>query len=1373
MRCKRYAAIVAMALLAVAMIALVLVAAPPASAGPTPDTGQANLWRLPFMRRNHSLVYDGAHNRLLLFGGWDGRRLHNDLWALDLALGGWTQIHPAGTPPPPRAWHTAFVDTEHDRMYITDGQGSDGVLCDLWALTLTPGSETWIETSPTRLGKAGESSAAEPGAKDSGRPVGQAEVRALPEVEMPGRYGAAAVYEPGTDKALVSGGMLEGELFAGIMHLTTEPGAEHWSAFWITGTQPTAWFGTAAVWDDARDEMIVFGGAGEEGNSNEVHAFDPYTFNDATWTRLTPTGPAPSPRRFATAVLVNDGGTNAMLLFGGLGDSGFLNDVWKLTLTPGAEAWQQLSPAGGPPGARAGHAAALDPVDGRLYTIGGFGTYPWLIEQQWALDLTPGAEAWQRLTAGYQWPGLDVALQVEDAREGVVVHALPDSTLSVAVKLYADYNAVSKGLTVTLTVHGDVLDLTGAALRSSDGGPETPVAVDDLGGGRYRVSGINLHLYGGGWTRQVVFYFYLPADVALGATPFTAQVEVPGTDTVWDATGLVHVCRHAEALVVANRTLLYQRYDEQEVSDLLAALYEAVQGDRRNGSPMGVVTYLDRYTSVGGWDNTAVDYGNPLFVNMMAMELHDELLSLYSRADAPAYLLIVGDDDTIPFYRHHDPTRGVSQFCYVYGICDEEYPALYALANNYYFTDDYYGDIGGAYWFEGDVEMATGRLVGETAADMLTLLRSGADPRPAGTGKAALFSLVGWQLGLEPVAPLPDAIPNVLDVAGRFVDLGFEVHNDTEWPRTVDILDPDWEEEDLDAILADGFDLFFHGGVSGLWMTIAMPGDLYPFEVDDYRIAADRPVFVLATSYQGLPVPPTEGGVTGVNLLLSLAHGGSSAIIGATAEGWGSFYSLDYCFGAELFMQTWFDALLALDSDQTAPIGVALQQAKQNYPFGVGSGLGGYPSGIDENVVTEYVLYGVPWQTLPYPTSRTSLPLPLGGDRRSVQRVELQGGVTAVQCSPPGCRGDPQSGTYNQSFTLNFTYTDVVSGGWQIITVPGTRLDASDGYPLIPTAEAVTLCLPVSATVTALEVISDTAIPLGARNIPVVDIPRWGEGSLGYTTTTTLDELYPSTIVAAEGRGRFLVLRVMPVQHNPTTDATLFHQQVQVRITYTAPTPVAICAYYTDRRTYLPGQTVETLALVRNAGAVGLVVTPTLSIINPLTRTWSVQAGLPVTLPAGGSAVVPLTTTAPLEEGAYRAVLGLWRQRQRLAASSRDLDVRRGQVAGLDISGLLLPGRPVQIGVTFANDAPAAAFAFVRLAILDASGRPVDEPAPQVVAVAGGGTATATFDWTVPHLPAGRYSVAAWVTAGEEVYGPLSRSFRVTAVYLPVIVRNH
>ncbi len=89
----------------------------------------------PAPRAEHSLVYDPGHDRMLMFGGADEFRDDGDLWAFALSGDGrWSQLFPAGDPPPARWGHVAIEDPLHGRMILQGGTLDASLRADSYAL---------------------------------------------------------------------------------------------------------------------------------------------------------------------------------------------------------------------------------------------------------------------------------------------------------------------------------------------------------------------------------------------------------------------------------------------------------------------------------------------------------------------------------------------------------------------------------------------------------------------------------------------------------------------------------------------------------------------------------------------------------------------------------------------------------------------------------------------------------------------------------------------------------------------------------------------------------------------------------------------------------------------------------------------------------------------------------------------------------------------------------------------------------------------------------------------------------------------------------------------------------------------------------------
>jgi hypothetical protein len=92
----------------------------------TPATG-------PIGRFFAASVYDSAHHRLTVFGGVTTGGVTSEAWIFDLVNDAWLLLAPGGTPPSARDGSAAIYDGALDRMVVFGGQDLSW-RNDVWAL---------------------------------------------------------------------------------------------------------------------------------------------------------------------------------------------------------------------------------------------------------------------------------------------------------------------------------------------------------------------------------------------------------------------------------------------------------------------------------------------------------------------------------------------------------------------------------------------------------------------------------------------------------------------------------------------------------------------------------------------------------------------------------------------------------------------------------------------------------------------------------------------------------------------------------------------------------------------------------------------------------------------------------------------------------------------------------------------------------------------------------------------------------------------------------------------------------------------------------------------------------------------------------------
>jgi hypothetical protein len=298
-------------------------------------------------RTQHTAIFDQLTRGMVVYAGGAGDLL-SDVWRLTNADGSapsnWTQVHPVGTPPLPRAGHSAVYDAAGDAMIVFAGSACS--------------DDTWLLTNPF------------------GKTASPTEWRALsPPSRPPARFMHSAVFDSASRRMIVFGGSngcppaLRNDVWILSDLDTNNP---KWTQLLPSGTPPAGRFAHSAVYDPVTNRMIIFGGSNQTpgGFMGDIFALSNANGlgGPPVWTQLTSLGPAPAPRDMISAVY--DSSTDEMTVVGGLGTT-FFDDVWTLRNTRTTPSWSQLSTSGATPNAPTGYSLVYSAATQTTILFGG------------------------------------------------------------------------------------------------------------------------------------------------------------------------------------------------------------------------------------------------------------------------------------------------------------------------------------------------------------------------------------------------------------------------------------------------------------------------------------------------------------------------------------------------------------------------------------------------------------------------------------------------------------------------------------------------------------------------------------------------------------------------------------------------------------------------------------------------------------------------------------------------------------------------------------------------------------------------------------------------------------------------------------------
>lgn len=320
----------------------------------------------PHVRYAAGMVFVPAENRAYLFGGryegLFGTAYRNDLWAFDCEKRKWGPVYTLRRPPA-RGNANVVYDPGRHQLVLFGGIARER-LADTWVYDIA--ANAWHEMTPA--------------------------------VSPPPRSDAGMAYDAANGKVILfSGYGLEDSRDRYDDTWVYDPGTNSWTEM-QTPSSPPMMYGQTMVYDGVHHQVLQWGGHASAYQNGQAtsHWYEEemWRYDDAgnRWEKLAYGTPGPPPRYWHQAIVDTAG---RVLIFGGNGSRGFLNDTW--ITNPERNAWIRMDTAVAP-SPRVNAAMAYDTAHDIVILFGGLEEDFTDLRDTWILDVAETEGQWVRVS---------------------------------------------------------------------------------------------------------------------------------------------------------------------------------------------------------------------------------------------------------------------------------------------------------------------------------------------------------------------------------------------------------------------------------------------------------------------------------------------------------------------------------------------------------------------------------------------------------------------------------------------------------------------------------------------------------------------------------------------------------------------------------------------------------------------------------------------------------------------------------------------------------------------------------------------------------------------------------------------------------------
>lgn len=938
--------------------------------------------------------------------------------------------------------------------------------------------------------------------------------------------------------------------------------------------------------------------------------------------------------------------------------------------------------------------------------------------------------------------GAKLDLRIEDAPAWVDVNKSRGSYVDVVARVSGDS---AYETSVTLDVPADKFgnpDKTFTRNYPGDFVYGQENQYTNPGSGQYEISS-TLQSYAGQYYKEYVWRFKIPDNASPESNvELSAKVSIPD-HIVPNSTkrAQLNIIDSARSLLVTNRKLLFEKFQsnpsQNDVSSLLEEIY--IQAMLYNGE----VFYVDLYNDAAkNWDQD-VDYSNETSANAVATGIDGLIDGWYGRLTKhpswwetikPEFLLIVGGDEIIPFYRADDRPYGDDEYAHVH--VDDADPVGRVPQEHYLLSDNIYADVGGGKsdWEEGKLELSLGRIIGHSAASMRQFIENALLETPA-LSQAVMASR--------------SSSHNLNTVRDRLNSRNVFMYGE----ENPDLTENDaWTRDEWITALEQPYQILAyqgHGAYNGWYGTDAWTSFVTTSNQPAGYINENHPLFVVAACNFAIPTdlngaawnPQANDNIN--YKLISLGASGIYASTGInTTAGW-----INVAYGERLYNDyfkylidpgSWFG--MVPPSNYSEYFGSAMLKAKQNYPS---NGFLGY-NGTDKKTLMEYVYYGLPWSFVETP------------DNEANQAALAQGAPNgyAVEKDIPQVTA-PNSYSRDIAVTVS-SYQFTAIDDFELLQIPGADTIYTLYKPVLPVINTM-LILPPDAAITSIDLVGENFSSLGIHTIPAADPVTEYNLSTGFTETMDVTGVYPSSSrfgydVVNFGDHVEVRVAITPVTFNTNTHEVMLFDLTELRINYTSSIPVATSPMKLDKPEYKVNEIINVSTKIENVSANTLSLSGELSIYDTAGNLVGTTSSGIFNVNGGDSYLLQIPWEAGLQPGNYQTVLTIAQDGLQLVSTSSAFVVLSGNLSSVSMPSAIYYGEYGEFSLSFDNYLTTATTVAAKIHVYNANGIEVTSLLERILMVDPGATGYTYWAWDPSGLPEGKYFMRVVATAEDETY---------------------